>query len=306
MNELQDFERELRTALVDSERTADPPDGLTERLIANTAQRPTSGHPHRARLGRIRWLPPALAAAAVISTVAVAALVTTVVASDHHIAPLTHLPTVHPTPTPTRTPTSTPTPTPTQQTPTNSSSTAPTSSSSPTTRSSTTPASPPTLSGRWTDSRLTITDHSLGAVSRGMSLTQAKAAAGTALSSPGDGIFQPTDAALTGSTRLQFSWAVTCFDASRSGSGNGTSVSTSAGVRLGDQMSRVRTVYGPQATPFTADPNWTGPGNIPTGVIVHFNDGVLLFVGSSADRRGGTIASIRGASDARTASSTFC
>lgn len=298
MNELQNFERELRTALVDSERTADPPDGLTERLIANTAQRPTSGHPHRARLGRIRWLPPALAAAAVISTVAVAALVTTVVASDHHSAPLTQLPTVHPT--------STPTPTPTQQTPTNSSSTAPTSSSSRTTRSSTTPASPPTLSGRWTDSRLTITDHSLGAVSRGMSLTQAKAAAGTALSSPGDGIFQPTDAALTGSTRLQFSWAVTCFDAFRSGSGNGTSVSTSAGVRLGDQMSRVRTVYGSRATPFTADPNWTGPGNIPTGVIVQFSDGVLLFVGSSADRRGGTIASIRGASDARTASSTFC
>jgi hypothetical protein len=139
-----------------------------------------------------------------------------------------------------------------------------------------------------------------------MTLAQAEAVAGMALSSPGDGIFQPTDDTLTGSTRLLFSWGATCFDASRAGSGTGTSVSTSEGVRLGDPTGRLRTVYGARAEPFTANPNWTGPGNIPAGIIVHFSDGVLLFVGSSADGRGGTITSIRGAADARTASSSFC
>lgn len=170
----------------------------------------------------------------------------------------------------------------------------------------TTSSPPPAASGRWTDSPLVITAHSLGAVTRGMTLAQAKAAAGTSLSLIGDGIFRPTDRALTGSTTLQFSWGVTCFDGARSASGPGTTVTTSAGVRLGDPMSRIAAVYGALAKPFTADPTWTGAGNIRAGIVVQAGDGVLLFVGSSPDGRGGTVASIRGAADAFHASSVFC
>ena len=173
-------------------------------------------------------------------------------------------------------------------------------------QTSTTNSPPPAASGRWTDSTLLITAHSLGAVTRGMTLAQAKAAAGTSLSSVGDSIERPADQTLTGSTTLQFSWGATCFDASRSGSGPGTTVASPAGVRLGDPVSRIAAAYGASAKPFTADPTWTGAGNIPAGIIVQQGDGVLLFVGSTPDGRGGTITSIRGAADAFHASSVFC
>jgi len=166
--------------------------------------------------------------------------------------------------------------------------------------------SPSTASGRWTDAQLVITAHSLGAVTRDMTRTQAEAAAGTALSSPGDGIYRPADHTITGSTVLQFSYGATCFDATRPAGGRGTIVATPAGVRLGDPASQIAAAYGSAARPFTADPAWTGPGNIPAGIIVQSGDGVLLFVGSSPDHRGGTITSIRGAADARLASSVFC
>ena len=166
--------------------------------------------------------------------------------------------------------------------------------------------SPPTASGRWTEPQLVITAHSLGAVTRGVTPTQAEAAAGTKLSMIGDGIYRPTDHTISGTTVLQFSWGATCFDATRTTPGPGTTVTTSAGIRLGDLMSRIATIYGSAAKPFTADPTWTGPGNIPAGTIVQSGDGVLLFVGSSADHRGGTITSIRGAEDAFHASSVFC
>jgi hypothetical protein len=167
-------------------------------------------------------------------------------------------------------------------------------------------ASPPAASGRWTDSPLVITAHSLGAVTRGMTLAQAKTAAGTSLSLIGDSIFRPTDRTITGSTVLQFSYGATCFDAHRSGSGPGTIVTTTAGVQLGDPMNQISAAYGSRAKPFTADPTWTGPGNIPAGIVVQQGDGVLLFVGSTPDHRGGTITSIRGAADAFGASSVFC
>jgi hypothetical protein len=139
-----------------------------------------------------------------------------------------------------------------------------------------------------------------------MTVAQAQAAAGTSLSSPGDGIYRPTDHTIGGSTVLQFSWGATCFDASRSAGGPGTTVATAAGVRLGDPMSQIATTNGSAAKPFTADPSWTGAGNIPAGILVQSGNGVLLFVGSSPDHRGGTITSIRGAEDAFHASSVLC
>ena len=71
-------------------------------------------------------------------------------------------------------------------------------------------------------------------------------------------------------------------------------------------MSRVSAAYGAQAKQFTPDPHWTGPGNLSGGIEVQLSDGVLLFVGSSSDKASGTIISIRGAPDPRTASSTLC
>lgn len=165
--------------------------------------------------------------------------------------------------------------------------------------------SPPPV-GAWTGGAITITPRSLGAVTRGMSLADARTAAATPLTMIGDGIFQPADRSLTGSTTLQFAWGATCFDATRMGSGSGTVVSTQAGVRLGDPMSRIAAAYGSAAVPFTADPNWTGAGNVHAGVLVNFSDGVLLFVGSAPDGRSGTITSIRGAADAFHASSSLC
>ena len=133
----------------------------------------------------------------------------------------------------------------------------------------------------------------------------AERAAGVPLAGIGDSIVRPTDASTGGSTQLQYSWGTTCFDAFRSHRGRGTRVVTPAGVGLGDPMSRVLSAY-PNATTFTADPNWGGPGNVKGGLLVRFHDGVLLFVGTSPDLRGGTIASIRGAPTASTASSYFC
>jgi hypothetical protein len=166
--------------------------------------------------------------------------------------------------------------------------------------------SPPAAYGRWTDPQLVITAHSLGAVTRGMTPTRADAAAGTKLAMIGDGIYRPTDHTISGTTVLQFSWGTTCFDATRSASGPGTTVTTPAGVHLGDLMSRIAAIYGSAAKPFTADPTWTGAGNIPAGIVVQSSDGALLFVGSSTDHRGGTIASTRGAEDTFHASSVFC
>jgi len=151
-----------------------------------------------------------------------------------------------------------------------------------------------------------ISPQSLGAVTRGMSLAQAQTAAGTSLSSPGDGIYRPTDHTIGGSTVLQFSWGATCFDASRSAGGAGTAVATAAGVGLGDPMSQIALTYGSAAKPFTADPSWTGAGNIPAGILVQSGNGVVLFVGSSSDHRGGNITSIRGGEDSFHASSVFC
>jgi hypothetical protein len=271
---------------------------MEDRLI----QTVTSDRPRRHELAprRNRWAPPLLAAAAVIAVIALGIAIGTSRHSDG-TRPATRLPTVAPThnatpdtaattEAPASTPTKPPRTTPTQLR----------------RATNTTSVTPPPAIGRWTGHDLVLTERSLGAVKRGMTPQQAEAAAGVPLTNIGDGIYRPTDTGIGGSTSIRFGWATTCFDATRTHTGTGTRITTAAGVALGDPMTRIVTAYGASATPFTADPNWTGPGNIPAGVLVRFNDGVLLFVGTSADKRGGTISSIRGAPDARTASSLLC
>lgn len=315
MTELRDFENELRATLAEAVASAEEPSGLADRLVAGAARRRA---PHRVRvlLGK-RWVPPLLAAAAVAIVVLVTAAAVSAVRADRPEPPARPTPTAVPT-----TASTTPTPEPTTAATTAVATTAASSPSRPPATPSTSPAAstpaatkptshtpsspPPVLSGRWTDGTLVISAQSLGAVTRGMTLAQAQAAAGISLSSPGDGIYRPTDHTIAGSTVLQFSWGATCFDASRSGGDPGTAVATAAGVGLGDPMSQIAATYGSAAKPFTADPSWTGAGNIPAGILVQSGNGVLLFVGSSPDHRGGTITSIRGAEDAFHASSVFC
>jgi hypothetical protein len=307
MTELRDFENELRATLADVVNSADEPSDLADRLVAGAAQRQA---PHRVHvwLGK-RWVPPALAAAAVAIVVVATVATVTAVQADRPARPAHPTPTPLPTsgpiaPTPDTSAVTTPaTPTSHRKAPPPQATTSPTASKPTGNTSSASQAAP---SGRWTDSKLVISARSLGAVTRGMTLAQAQTAAGTSLSSSGDGIYQPADHTLTGATVLQFSYGTTCFDATRSSSGSGTTVATPAGVRLGDPMNQIAATYGSAAKPFTADPSWTGPGNVPAGIIVQSGDGVLLFVGSSADHRGGNITSIRGADDALLASSVFC
>jgi hypothetical protein len=150
-----------------------------------------------------------------------------------------------------------------------------------------------------------ITENSLGAVHRNMTGTAAAHAAGLPLADVGDGVVRPKDTSIGGGTQLQYSWGATCFDAFVRSSERGTRVWTPAGVALGDAMSHVRSDY-PNATRFVPDPAWTGPGYVKGGLLVRYEDGVLLFVGGSADGLGGTITSIRGAPAVRTAASLFC
>jgi len=303
VNDDRAVEDDLRTALSGEERSVVEPAGLADRLVEH-AQRPARRH--RIRWRATGWL-PLVASAAALVIVATGVAVTRSALSQPHHTPGTSVPL------PSRTDSAPASPAPSSSVP---SSTAP---SSPTRSSAVRPSSPagsatsrrsggtppPSGTGPWSAPQLLITESSLGAVQRGMTNDAAQRAAGVTLGGIGDGIVRPTDASIGGSTQLQYSWGTTCFDAFRSHGGSGTRVITSAGIALGDPMSRVRSAY-PNATPFTADPNWGGPGNVKGGLLVRFHDGVLLFVGTSPDRRGGRISSIRGAPTARTASSYFC
>jgi len=115
-------------------------------------------------------------------------------------------------------------------------------------------------SGRWNSSRLVITANGLGAVTIGMSLTEAAHAAGVpGFKTVGDGVSVPTTwsyhpadtylylshASYTATSSLPF----TCVGAQLAThpTANSQVVTTPEGVRLGDPASRVRQVYGSRA-----------------------------------------------------------
>jgi photosystem II stability/assembly factor-like uncharacterized protein len=105
MSERSDFENDLRTMLIETAERTSQPDGLAQRLVegAVTPHR----QPHRVPFGRNRrWLPPLLAAAAVIAAVGTTAVVR-VVQAQRHVSPAVPAPS----PVPVTTPVPTPVPT---------------------------------------------------------------------------------------------------------------------------------------------------------------------------------------------------
>jgi hypothetical protein len=90
VNDLEDFETELRATLAQVEAGATPPAGLADRLVTNTTTNRTATV-HRADFGARRWLPPLLAAAAVIALVVGGATVLSSTRADHR-SPATQLP----------------------------------------------------------------------------------------------------------------------------------------------------------------------------------------------------------------------
>lgn len=90
MNELRDFEDDLRAMFADVEAAATPSAGLNERLITTATRPPETVR--RIHL-RTRWLPPLLVAAAVVAMAVAAALIVSGSRSHHKQPP------AHPSPT---------------------------------------------------------------------------------------------------------------------------------------------------------------------------------------------------------------
>lgn len=109
MTELHDFEEDIRAMLTEVERQLSEPPSLADRLISGASQRWLLPHRVEVRHWR-RWLPPLLAAAAVIAVV----VAVSVALSSHPArqAPATHVPTPSLSSSPPTNPASTGTPSP--------------------------------------------------------------------------------------------------------------------------------------------------------------------------------------------------
>ena len=170
---------------------------------------------------------------------------------------------------------------------------------------------PPTAAGRWTSPVLVITDHSLGAVSVGQTMTQAAHAAGfTSFTAIGDGVSIPTPWLWSqgGSARnaagypeLYVSgWAgpgaaaygsFTCVGAVAGTSTTKQVITTPEGVRLGDPASRITAVYGSRARYVPQPASGLDPR---AGYVISHNGYDLVF---KLDPRGQQIVAIAGGLD---------
>jgi len=143
-------------------------------------------------------------------------------------------------------------------------------------------------SDRWTSRQLTITPRSLGAVRVGMTIEEAQTAAGLFFDGRGDGFWYstqrpagyPHDFVGQGGP----SGAVVCvgaelFDASPRLL---QTVSTPEGIRLGDTVQRLLSVYGSRARYVSAPASGMTTN---AGYVVTESDGNLVFVVDRANRR---------------------
>lgn len=135
--------------------------------------------------------------------------------------------------------------------------------------------------GAWTDSHLTITPSSLGAVQTGMSLKEAGQAAGVPLAPVGDGFSYPITKPAAGMATLSVesgsNGPVACVIAS--GSPVTQVVSTPEGFVLGGSVTRLTQIYGSRAVYVPAPASGYGP--VP-GYVVNEDGGVLAFVVNGA------------------------
>lgn len=245
---------------------ADPQ--LVNRLIVNAR----SGRTRVATLRwRSTWVVPSLAVAAVVAIVIITILLTTSSAAHHSVPPASPSPAV------TQTAPTSAAPSPARSATPTAARTAPASTTATSHPASTTTAETPSavIQGgqQWTSPVLTITDHSLGAVSIGMSMTQAAHAAGfTSFTAIGDGVSIPTPwgpaRSAAGYPELYVSrWAgpsgstqaFTCVGAFIGTSTTKQVITTPEGVRLGDPASRILAVYGSRARNVPALPSGMDP-----------------------------------------------
>ena len=137
--------------------------------------------------------------------------------------------------------------------------------------------SPSAVAASWNASELTITSHSLGAVTIGMTIQQASAAAGEPLAPVGDGVYYPAGGTARGLSVLGGGAAggtVDCISANTRG-GNAPTVTTPQGFPLGGTLAQLKTVYGSRLR-FVPAPTTGGISPLP-GYIVAFPDGNLVF-----------------------------
>jgi hypothetical protein len=166
--------------------------------------------------------------------------------------------------------------------------------------------SPPVAAGRWTDNHLVITAHALGAVSVGMTMTEAAHAAGfTSFTAIGDAVSIPTPwqgpaRSAAGYPELYVShWAgpsgstqaFTCVGAFLGTSTAKQVITTPEGVRLGDPASRILAVYGSRAHYVPAPQSGMDPR---AGYVISDNGYDLVF---KLDPHGRQIVAIAGGLD---------
>lgn len=132
-------------------------------------------------------------------------------------------------------------------------------------------------SGRWTDSTVVITGNSLGAVTRGMSLAQASAAAGVTIDEGGDG----EDGNETVPNLSILAIQGQCFVAGNYDRST-PKVVTPDGFALGQTVDQLKAIYGSRLA-YTAGTVTTGNGylsagqRINVGYFVHDSGGLLFF-----------------------------
>jgi hypothetical protein len=125
----------------------------------------------------------------------------------------------------------------------------------------------------WTSGMLTITQRSLGAVTIGMTIRQASAAARHELTQVGDGVYYPQGETSRGLSLLGGSGStVRCVGAAVTG--YGPVVTTRQGFVLGGTLSQLKTVYR-RSLRFVPARN-SGPAPRP-GYVVSFPNGNLVF-----------------------------
>src|SRR5215471_12153949 len=280
---------------VANETHADPQ--LVNRLIANA-------RPARNRVATLRrrttWIVPSLAVAAVVAVVIITIVLTTL-STAHHSAPP-----AYPSPTVTQIAPTSPAPPPARSATPTTAHTAPPSTTATSPRTPTTSTTPTVIQGgqQWSSPVVTITDHSLGAVSVGMTMTQAAHAAGfTSFTAIGDAVSIPTPwqgsaRSAAGYPELYVShWAgpsgaaqaFTCVGAFVGTSTAKQVITTPEGVRLGDPASRILAVYGSRAHYVPAP---TSGGMDPrAGYVIAHNGYDLVF---KLDTRGQQIVAIVG------------
>jgi hypothetical protein len=125
----------------------------------------------------------------------------------------------------------------------------------------------------WTSGMLTITQRSLGAVTIGMTIRQASAAAKHQLTQVGDGVYYPKHETSRGLSLLGGpGGTVSCVSAADTG--YGPVVTTRQGFVLGGTLSQLKTVYGRRLR-FVPTRD-SGPAPRP-GYVVSFSNGNLVF-----------------------------